>query len=74
VWIQEKNHRLASLMARQECILELMPREEIKDLFVQRDKKSLFVAWELIFYALWHQIYIQGRDPIPDTLAMLART
>jgi hypothetical protein len=73
LWIQEKNHRLASLMARQECILELMPREEIKDLFVQNDKKSLFVAWELIFYALWHQIYIQGRDPIPDTLAMLAR-
>lgn len=72
-WISEKGPRLASLVARQEGIEEILSYDQVKALFLGKDDRTLFAAWELLFYAIWHQIHVLGRSPVPDTLAMLAK-
>jgi asparagine synthase (glutamine-hydrolysing) len=72
-WIGAKGHRLGTLVARQEGVREIMQAHDVKELFMQKNERALFACWELLFYALWHQIHIQGRPVVPDTLAMLAR-
>ena len=72
-WIGAKGHRLGALVARQEGIAEIMQPYDVKELFMQKNERALFACWELLFYALWHQIHIQARPVVPDTLAMLAR-
>lgn len=72
-WISAKGPRLASLVARQEGIEEIVSYDQVKKIFMGQDDRTLFAAWQLLFYAVWHQVHILQKKPIPDTLAMLSR-
>lgn len=72
-WIASKGHRLGTLVSRQEGVSEIMDKRDVQFLFAQNDDRALFAAWELLFFALWHEIHIKGKDVVPDTLAMLSR-
>ena len=72
-WIASKGHRLGTLVSRQEGVAEIMDKHDVQSLFAQNDDRALFAAWELLFYALWYRIHIQGKEVIPDTLAMLSQ-
>jgi asparagine synthase (glutamine-hydrolysing) len=71
-WIFEKSDRLFPLVARQEGIQEVFPLEVVKTIFLSRDKHSQFVAWTLLFYAVWHQIHVLRKPVERDVFSMLA--
>lgn len=71
-WIAERGKELAPLVARQPGIAEACRPEAVEALFRTRDSKQGKAAWTLLFYALWHQRHILGRQAVPDVLAALA--
>ena len=60
-WIAGEAKRLAPLVASQQAIAELAPREAVLRLFSSNDKHAGFAAWTLLFYALWHRRHVEGR-------------
>lgn len=72
-WISAKGPRLASLVARQDGVEDILSYDQVKAIFMGHDDRTLFAAWQLLFYAVWHQIHILKKEPVPDTLAMLSR-
>ena len=73
-WISAKGPRLASLVARQDGVEEIVSYDQVRSIFMGTDDRTLFAAWQLLFYAVWHQIHILKKKPVPDTLAMLAKS
>lgn len=49
-------------IAQQAGIAEIASAEVVKDLFRSKDAKVGMACWILLFYALWHEHHIVGRD------------
>ena len=59
-WIFTEKDKLGKLVAKQDGINQLFEPKAVLELFANSDKKSGFVLWSLLFYALWHKVHIQG--------------
>lgn len=72
-WMKEKGPRLATLVARQPGIEEIFERTYVMSLLSNPSNSTVFAAWMLLFYALWHQIHVVGVPVSPDTLSVLSK-
>ncbi len=72
-WIFQKGPRLGFLVAAQAGVEEIFEKEIVKNIFANHHKRTAYIAWMLLCYALWHQIYVVGKPVVPDTLSMLTR-
>jgi asparagine synthase (glutamine-hydrolysing) len=73
-WIFNKGARLGYLVAMQPGIEEMFEPEVVKEIFTHANDKTSYIAWMLLTYAIWHQIYVMKQTVVPDTLSMLARS
>ncbi|MDI2090444.1 asparagine synthase (glutamine-hydrolyzing) [Commensalibacter oyaizuii] len=73
LWIEQNANSLASLVKMQAGIKEIAFCDKILTLFEKASgRKERYMAWNLLFYALWHQIHIMGKSPkgsVTDVLA-----
>ena len=72
-WIKAEGSRLSQLVAQQPGIKDLFPTITIHEIFTSTSPKTSYIAWMLLTYAVWHQIFIMNQQPIPDTWAFLSR-
>lgn len=73
-WVLKKGKELGPLIAQQPGIQEAFFPEAVHSLFQRIDKKSGFLAWNLLFYALWHRNHILGLPLGEDVIETLAET
>ena len=48
------------------------PADAVEAIFRSTGKREVFAAWTLLFFALWHQCQIAGREVEGDIFDMLA--
>ncbi len=71
-WIARAGDRLAPLVAKQPGIAEIAAPAQVARLFrAANGRREQHAAWTLLFYALWHRIHIEGRQPQGDVFEML---
>ena len=73
-WISAKANQLAPIVARSPGVGALCYPQGVKELFesMAGDKRAGIACWQLLFYALWHRIHIEGGRadlPVLDALA-----
>ncbi len=71
-WLESKGHRLGPLVADQAGIQQLCRKESTAALFRAKGKREAQAQWVLLFYALWHQHHIVGKQAEGDAFEMLA--
>ncbi len=71
-WIAEKGDKLGPLIAKQPGIEEICPPDKIISLFKHLESKRGFAAWVILFYSLWHNKHIIGKDTAGDVFETLA--
>ena len=74
-WIAERARVLAPVVARTVGIAQLCHPERVEALFssygTKRGKQKGTACWQLLFYALWHRIHVEGQSPGGDVMAVL---
>jgi asparagine synthase (glutamine-hydrolysing) len=74
-WIAIRARTLGSLVARSEGIAQICHRERVEALFhafgYKGGKHEGAACWQLLFYALWHRIHVEGRSPRDDVMTVL---
>ncbi|CAI3926419.1 Asparagine synthetase B (glutamine-hydrolyzing) (AsnB) (PDB:2ETD) (PUBMED:25951518) [Commensalibacter communis] len=74
LWIEQQAKILAPIVSQQAGIKEIAFSDKILPLFEKASgRKERYMAWNLLFYALWHQIHIVGQSPngsVTDILAV----
>lgn len=73
-WISGVGERLGKLVADQEGIREIAEPQRVEALFRHCNGKrnSGFLAWILLFYALWHRTHVLGLPAEGDVFEALA--
>lgn len=71
-WILSRGEKLAPLIARQESIKAIAHADRAAALFTHSGKKQTIAAWTILFYAVWHKIHIEGKNPNGDIFELLA--
>jgi asparagine synthase (glutamine-hydrolysing) len=71
-WIARRGARLGPLVATQPGVAEIGRRENVIRLFAEAGARREHAAWRLLFYALWHDRHILGRQPRGDVFETLA--
>jgi asparagine synthase (glutamine-hydrolysing) len=61
-WIARRADHLAPLVANQPGVAEMCDPAAVERLFKARGKRAAFATWVLLFYALWHNHHILGRQ------------
>lgn len=59
-WIGQKGEALGPLVARQPGVYSVCQPEAVIRMFSGLKPENAFPAWQLLFYALWHQVHIMG--------------
>ena len=76
-WIAIRARALAPLVARSEGIGQVCHPEKVESLFhafgQRGGKREGAACWQLLFYALWHRIHVEGRSPRADVMTVLER-
>lgn len=73
LWIEQQAKLLAPLVSQQIGIQEIAFSGKIVKLFEKASgRKERYMAWNLLFYALWHQIHIIGKSPNGSVTDILA--
>ena len=67
-WIASKSTDLADLMPRQPGIREHFHTDTVHSAFANPSGKSGFLAWSLLFFALWHYAYGLSRPTSDGTV------
>jgi asparagine synthase (glutamine-hydrolysing) len=74
-WMAPRAGALAPLMAQSAGTAEICHPEKVADLFRafgdRGGKHEGAACWQLLFYALWHAIHVEGRPVKDDVFAML---
>jgi asparagine synthase (glutamine-hydrolysing) len=74
-WVAERARVLAPVVARTEGIAQVCHPERVEALFSgyrsTRGKQEGSACWQLLFYALWHRIHVEGRSSSEDVMAVL---
>jgi asparagine synthase (glutamine-hydrolysing) len=72
-WLKRRGTMLGPLVARQDCVRELCRPDTVERLFAKiENKRDVFAAWSLLFYALWYRAHIAGRAPERDVFQTLS--
>ncbi len=65
-WIAKRASALAPLVARNEGVAQICHPDKVDALFrtfgAKAGKRDGTACWQLLFYALWHRIHVEGRD------------
>ena len=64
--------QIGALVAGQPGIAEIAKPGRVEDLFAAPSGKTSSARWSLLFYALWHQIHIQGVAADGDVFDVLS--
>ncbi|MDI2113444.1 asparagine synthase (glutamine-hydrolyzing) [Commensalibacter nepenthis] len=73
LWIEQQAPTLAPLVSQQDGIKGVAFSDKILPLFEKASgRKERYMAWNLLFYALWHQIHIVGQSPTGSVTDILA--
>ena len=59
-WILKQGERLGDLLANHPAIQAICFPDEVRTLFKSKAKHHGFLAWSLLFYALWYRYHIQN--------------
>jgi asparagine synthase (glutamine-hydrolysing) len=63
-WIASRAQELAPMVAASVGVQEICKPEAVLALFnalqTQKNKRQGLAAWQILFYALWHKIHIEG--------------
>jgi asparagine synthase (glutamine-hydrolysing) len=74
-WIAKRARALAPLVARAEGIAQICRPERVEPLFHDfgrgGGKHEGTACWQLLFYALWHRIHVEGRPSRGDIMSVL---
>ena len=73
-WIRARGEALGPLVAAHPAIEEVARPEAVRRLFTANGKRAGFAAWTLLFYALWHQHHIDGKDTQGSVFDVLSTT
>lgn len=75
-WISHRAHDLGAPVAYTPGVTAISPPDAVENLFLQLQdqpvKRAGNAAWQLLFFALWYKIHIEGRSPegtVNDILA-----
>ena len=60
--IMARGRELAPLVAAQPGIAEICDKDAVIGLYQRRNKRAGLAGWMLLFYALWHNKHVLGRD------------
>ncbi len=72
LWIEQKAHELAKVVACQSDIRKKISQSNIVSLFEKASgRKEKFMAWNILFYSLWHQVHIVGKNPRGNVFEVL---
>ena len=72
-WLRRRGAMLGPLVARQDGIRELCLPDTVERLFAKiENKRQVFAAWSLLFYALWHRAHIAGLPHERDVFQTLS--
>ena len=72
-WLKRRGQMLGPLVARQDCVREICLPDTVERLFAKiENKRQVFAAWSLLFYALWYRAHIAGRAPERDVFQTLS--
>ena len=75
-WISGKARLAGELVAAQPCIKEIADSSKVRALFSSLDgnpaRKPGQMAWQLLFFALWHRIHIECRPYAGDVFESLS--
>jgi asparagine synthase (glutamine-hydrolysing) len=74
-WIAKRARVLAPLVAGSEGIAQICKPERAESLFTayarSGDKREGAACWQLLFYALWHRIHLEGQAAAGDVMSVL---
>jgi asparagine synthase (glutamine-hydrolysing) len=74
-WIGRRARALAAPVARSEGIAQVCHPERVEALFHELGSKggkhAGAACWQLLFYALWHRIHVEGRTSRADIMTVL---
>jgi asparagine synthase (glutamine-hydrolysing) len=75
-WMSGRAKQLAPLVAGSEGVKQLCLPERVEKLFQacgqRAGKHEAAACWQLLFYALWHAIHIEGRQVHADVFEVLS--
>jgi asparagine synthase (glutamine-hydrolysing) len=74
-WIASRAKKLAPLLARSDGLKQLCHPDRVEKLFAafgdRGGKHEGAACWQLLFYALWHGVHIEGRSAYADVFELL---
>ncbi len=70
-WILRKGAVLGPLVAKQTGIIELCNPHKVESIFKSKNNRAGFAAWVLLFYAVWHQLHVEGYSLDGDVFSIL---
>ena len=74
-WIAGRAQDLGNLIADSPGVAEIFHKVEVRHLFRTMQgpaaKRPGLAAWQLLFYALWHKIHLEGASPEGDVFKVL---
>lgn len=59
-WIGQQGKVLAPLVSKQVGVAAICNPEAVHKMFSNITSETAFPAWQLLFYALWHQVHVTG--------------
>jgi len=72
-WLKRRGAMLGPLVARQDSIRAISRPGSVERLFGRiENKRQVFAAWSLLFYALWHRAHIDHLPPERDVFQTLS--
>lgn len=72
-WLKRRGAMLGPLVARQDSVREICLPDTVEKLFARiENKRHVFAAWSLLFYALWHRAHIARLAPERDVFQTLS--
>jgi asparagine synthase (glutamine-hydrolysing) len=67
-WIKDRSRHLGALVARSPGVAQLCKPDAVEKLFANIDWRDRYrmACWQLLFYAMWHRLHIEGgRSDLP---------
>lgn len=71
-WMNAKSKQLGELVAASPALKDICFTARVAKLYASTNKRARLAAWNLLFYALWHQYHIEGKRAEGDILSVLA--
>ncbi len=62
-WIAQRGAALGDALARQDSLLAICDPQGLQSLFRASPQMAGKAQWTLLFYAVWHKVWIEGANP-----------